>query len=144
MIKVNCFPMSILSHYYIPIFQERKHKFRKKSAIINVSSMAGKLFFNLSLNPNAIAQCLLSFKGLRWLSFKGFKLWIQGIGYRFAKTIIGIDSYDVEQTNRYLNHYCGSMCWRFYESFGIWNSYQWILDSSITRMALFYFALISF
>lgn len=46
LIKVNCFPMSILSHYYIPIFQERKHRFRKKSAIINVSSMAGNSFTN--------------------------------------------------------------------------------------------------
>lgn len=46
LIKINCFPMSILSHYYIPIFQERKHKYRKKSAIINVSSMAGNFIDN--------------------------------------------------------------------------------------------------
>lgn len=41
LIKINCFPMTLLSHYFIPIFQERKHRMKKRSAIVNVASMAG-------------------------------------------------------------------------------------------------------
>ena len=47
LIKINCFPMTLLSHYFIPIFQKRKHQFKKKSALINVASMAG-IFYKYS------------------------------------------------------------------------------------------------
>jgi len=43
--------MTILSHHFIPLFQERKHRLKKKSAIINVASMAGKSLLNSAEIP---------------------------------------------------------------------------------------------
>jgi 17beta-estradiol 17-dehydrogenase / very-long-chain 3-oxoacyl-CoA reductase len=41
MVSINCFALSAICHKFIPIFSERLLKEGKRSAIINVGSVAG-------------------------------------------------------------------------------------------------------
>jgi 17beta-estradiol 17-dehydrogenase / very-long-chain 3-oxoacyl-CoA reductase len=41
LIKLNCFPCTMLCHYFIPIMLKRTQETRKKCALVNVSSVAG-------------------------------------------------------------------------------------------------------
>ena len=41
LISINCFALAAICHKFIPLFSERLRKEGKKSAIINVGSVAG-------------------------------------------------------------------------------------------------------
>ena len=50
LIKVNCCSMSLITHYFIPIFLERTKSKKLKCALVNVSSVCGLFpisFYNI-------------------------------------------------------------------------------------------------
>ncbi len=51
LIKVNCFTVAQLNRIFIPIFLERNKRKGKKSAIVNVASLAGTLLSYLGEIP---------------------------------------------------------------------------------------------